>query len=98
MSRLHDLNVLLAGVETPDDLTEQERANHRSDLCEFLQSEIDAESEKADYKLGRLLLAEADVRSSLAREREQRDEDLVLKAEPEGQRFQDASLGGSLLK
>ena len=94
MSRLHELNVLLAGVETPDDLTEQERANHRIDLCEFLQAEIEAESDDCSA-CGRESL---DCSINPCPEVIEDREDLVLKADPEGQRFQDASLGERLLK
>ncbi len=33
---------LMAGLETPDDLTEDEQLWHQEDLLEFLQAELDA--------------------------------------------------------
>ena len=35
---------LMAGLETPDDLTEQEQTEHRDDLLAFLQAEYDKET------------------------------------------------------
>jgi len=39
---------LMAGLETPDDLTAEERIEHRDDLLTFLQSEYEAYEEDED--------------------------------------------------
>jgi len=40
---------LMAGIETPGDLTEDEQAWHREDLLAFLQAEYD-KSKPEEYK------------------------------------------------
>ncbi len=44
-TRSERIAILLAGVETPSDLTEQEQRWHREDLLVFLQESFEAAQE-----------------------------------------------------